>query len=204
MEDLAALEIIVRNNMAAAQIKLGSYENALQNVDYILAREPTNTKAMYRKGNPSPREFSFLVFRETHETPGFYTSLPRLFSFAATIMVETRRYAEAYDIYLEVRKLQPDMKNLSQDIRLLSDKISRNAEKEKNFCRKMFGLEVELSANGIKNAEDGKEKEEQEEEEQKEKTKGGDFEIRKKLLWGAVGGVTTIIFSALVQKFLVE
>lgn len=45
--------IKVSNNMAAAQMKLGSYEAALHSVETVLSCQPNNVKALFRKGKVS-------------------------------------------------------------------------------------------------------------------------------------------------------
>jgi len=59
LQELSSLSLIVRNNMAAAQITLGLYDEALDNVSYVLTRQPNNIKALYRKGNEYCLNFYF-------------------------------------------------------------------------------------------------------------------------------------------------
>jgi len=61
LQELSALSLIVRNNMAAAQIILGFYDEALDNVSYVLTRQPNNIKALYRKGNEYCLNFFFFL-----------------------------------------------------------------------------------------------------------------------------------------------
>lgn len=51
--DLQALledALKVHNNLAAAQLKVGAYDAALQSVENVLRCQPLNVKALYRKG----------------------------------------------------------------------------------------------------------------------------------------------------------
>lgn len=42
--------LIVYNNLAMAQIKIGAFDAALQSVEHVLRCQPNNSKALYRKG----------------------------------------------------------------------------------------------------------------------------------------------------------
>jgi FK506-binding protein 8 len=61
LEELSALSLIIRNNMAAALILLEFYDEALDNVSYVLTHQPNNIKALYRKGNEYCLNFFFFL-----------------------------------------------------------------------------------------------------------------------------------------------
>ncbi|XP_067121963.1 peptidyl-prolyl cis-trans isomerase FKBP8 [Centruroides vittatus] len=49
-EKLVSIRIKVYNNLAAAQLKMDAYEAAIKSVNNVLAIEPKNVKALFRKG----------------------------------------------------------------------------------------------------------------------------------------------------------
>lgn len=49
LQELMEDRINVSNNMAAAQMKLGAYDAALQSLQIVLRCQPNNVKALYRK-----------------------------------------------------------------------------------------------------------------------------------------------------------
>ncbi|XP_017960399.1 peptidyl-prolyl cis-trans isomerase FKBP8 [Drosophila navojoa] len=50
LQSLLEDRLIVYNNLAMAQIKIGAYDAALQSVEHVLRCQPNNPKALYRKG----------------------------------------------------------------------------------------------------------------------------------------------------------
>ncbi|EDW59993.1 peptidyl-prolyl cis-trans isomerase FKBP8 [Drosophila virilis] len=50
LQSLLEDRLIVYNNLAMAQIKVGAYDAALQSVENVLRCQPNNPKALYRKG----------------------------------------------------------------------------------------------------------------------------------------------------------
>ncbi|XP_064541494.1 peptidyl-prolyl cis-trans isomerase FKBP8 [Drosophila montana] len=50
LQSLLEDRLIVYNNLAMAQIKVGAYDAALQSVEHVLRCQPNNPKALYRKG----------------------------------------------------------------------------------------------------------------------------------------------------------
>lgn len=53
LQDLMEDRINVSNNMAAAQMKQGAYDAALQSLHIVLRCQPNNVKALYRKSKVS-------------------------------------------------------------------------------------------------------------------------------------------------------
>ncbi|KAM8713934.1 hypothetical protein ACLKA7_014142 [Drosophila subpalustris] len=49
-QNLLEDRLIVYNNLAMAQIKIGAFDAALQSVEHVLRCQPNNPKALYRKG----------------------------------------------------------------------------------------------------------------------------------------------------------
>ncbi|KAH8299391.1 hypothetical protein KR044_000990 [Drosophila immigrans] len=50
LQSLLEDRLIVYNNLAMAQIKIGAFDAALQSVEHVLRCQPNNPKALYRKG----------------------------------------------------------------------------------------------------------------------------------------------------------
>ncbi|KAH8372280.1 hypothetical protein KR093_010931 [Drosophila rubida] len=50
LQNLLEDRLIVYNNLAMAQIKIGAFDAALQSVEHVLRCQPNNPKALYRKG----------------------------------------------------------------------------------------------------------------------------------------------------------
>lgn len=50
LQELLEYRIKVYNNLAAAQMKVSTYDTALKSVDQVLRCQPDNVKALFRKG----------------------------------------------------------------------------------------------------------------------------------------------------------
>lgn len=50
LQELLEYRIKVYNNLAAAQMKVSTYDTALKSIDQVLRCQPDNVKALFRKG----------------------------------------------------------------------------------------------------------------------------------------------------------
>ncbi|KYN04145.1 Peptidyl-prolyl cis-trans isomerase FKBP8 [Cyphomyrmex costatus] len=92
-------------------------------------------------------------------------------------------YAKAYIAFLEVQKIDPDMKSLQTELITLKEKISKETEKEKYLYAKMLGInkEADKPSKNVKGEERSK--------------------IAKGILWTAIGASAAII-GILVHRFV--
>lgn len=70
LQDLLEDRAKVYNNLAASQMKMEAYDAALESLEHVLAFQPRNLKALYRKGSEnifllSILYFSFLILNKS-------------------------------------------------------------------------------------------------------------------------------------------
>lgn len=60
--------------------------------------------------------------------------------FTGRILKIKGEYGKAYGTFLEVQKLEPEMKSVQIELMGLKEKISKESEKEKHLYAKMLGI----------------------------------------------------------------
>ncbi|KMQ91381.1 peptidyl-prolyl cis-trans isomerase fkbp8-like protein [Lasius niger] len=101
-----------------------------------------------------------------------------------TILRLKGEYAKAYAIFTEMQKLNPDMKIFTTELITLKDKITKNAEKEKQLYRKMLGVVQDKNSSKDGKADDKSKR-----------------EFAKGVLWTLIGAASVAAISIFIHRF---
>ncbi|GJQ85529.1 hypothetical protein Trydic_g10830 [Trypoxylus dichotomus] len=139
LQDLLEDRLSVCNNMAAAQIKLGLYEAALNSLETVLRCQPHNVKALYRKAR---------VYRAKSE---YSTALKLLQKANDASPDDSDIQKEMSSLNLLIKKQRVSEKELAQRMFNMKD---NNQKKQKKFNTKMqaftmFGASVVVGLIGL-------------------------------------------------------
>lgn len=103
--------------------------------------------------------------------------------FTGKILKIKGEYAKAYITFLEVQKLEPEMKSVQIELIGLKEKISKESKKEKNLYAKMLGIDKDPDKLS-----------------RTVKVKENKSKIAKGLLWTLLGASAAVV-GILVHRF---
>uniref|UniRef100_A0AAG5DAB5 peptidylprolyl isomerase n=1 Tax=Anopheles atroparvus TaxID=41427 RepID=A0AAG5DAB5_ANOAO len=116
LQDLLEDRMKVYNNLALAQLKISAYEAALKSVDHVLKCQPTNAKALYRKGK---------VLDAKGDTKGAITLLQK----AATLDVDDKLIqSELSKLILKSKREARNEKDLYQKMLGQAQKLEQKTK----------------------------------------------------------------------------
>lgn len=116
LQDLLEDRMKVYNNLALAQLKISAYDAALKSVDHVLKCQPTNAKALYRKGK---------VLDAKGDTKGAITLLQK----AATLDVDDKLIqSELSKLILKSKREARNEKDLYQKMLGQAQKLEQKTK----------------------------------------------------------------------------
>lgn len=124
LQSLLEDRLSVSNNMAAAQIKLGHYDAALNALQTVLRCQPDNIKALYRKAKVTV--LIFIVFYK------------KLYEIIFQIHREKNDLTAALKCLQKANSLSPSNLEIQKELGSLNNLLQKQKVTERELARRMF------------------------------------------------------------------